>query len=244
VHEELGNGGLKLKRDLEKLLNGEELRYPINETITFGEVGHNPENIWSFLYFAGYLKANDPQPHPRKRTQLLYSLSIPNLEVERVFEEFVELWHRQLNFSATEELLTMLLDDNVVQFEWLLNELVCNLVSCHDVAKYPEAAYHAFVLGLLVNLRNVYEIRSNPETGYGRADIVLRPKTTDYPLAFIIEFKSIAVNGDVELSATAALAQIEEKNYEAQLLEAGIAIEYIRKLAIVVSGKRVIVRTP
>ncbi len=50
-----------IERDLEKLLAGEELRYPILDTITFGDIGRDPENIWSFLYYAGYLKANDPR---------------------------------------------------------------------------------------------------------------------------------------------------------------------------------------
>jgi hypothetical protein len=57
VYEELEAGGLEIKRDLEVLLAGEELRYPISENIIFTDIGRNPVNIWSLLYYSGYLNA-------------------------------------------------------------------------------------------------------------------------------------------------------------------------------------------
>ncbi len=60
VYEELNRGGLEIKRDIETLLAGKELRYPLSENITFTDIGKNPMNIWSFLYYSGYLKAEDP----------------------------------------------------------------------------------------------------------------------------------------------------------------------------------------
>jgi len=237
IHEELERGGLELKRDLEKLLAGQELRYPITESTVFGDIGYNPENIWSFLFFAGYLKASDPTRDVRGR--LVYRLSIPNREVQEVYERFVERNFRLAGAGIERFLECFLKDGMIPELELQLNELVRNLVSVHDAARYPEAAYHCFVLGLLSGLRNVYEIRSNPEAGYGRADIVMRPKTSEYPLAFVMEFKAIAADGDLDASAREALRQIEQKAYAAHLIEAGIRPEMIRKLAIIVSGKRV-----
>jgi hypothetical protein len=240
IYAELEAGGLELKRDLETLMAGEELRYPITEHTTFSQLGRDPQTIGSFLVVSGYLKASDPQEDlltglPR------YLLSIPNREVHQVYREFVRHWHRQLDFRSTDSLLRSLAVGNIAEFEILLAELCCNLFSVHDVARYPEAAYHAFMLGLLANLRQVYEIRSNVEAGYGRGDILLRPKTDAYPLAFIIEFKSIAPDADSAKARDEAFAQIAERNYEAQLLEAGVAPEQIHKLAIIFSGKRVTV---
>ena len=41
-------------------------------------------------------------------------------------------------------------------------------LSYHDPAvRNPEQVYHAFVLGLLVHLRARYEVKSNPESGFG-----------------------------------------------------------------------------
>ena len=75
VYAELERGGMELKRDLEKLLAGEELRYPMLDTITFEDIGHNPVNIWSFLYYAGYLKAADPAYDPLDLMTLTYAIS-------------------------------------------------------------------------------------------------------------------------------------------------------------------------
>jgi hypothetical protein len=123
--------------------------------------------------------------------------------------------------------------------EAVLQELVVNLVSHHNTGRYPEAVYHAFVLGLLANLRSLYEIRSEAETGYGRADILMIPRTDDFPTGYVIEFKSLQPGENLEAAAAAALEQIETKKYAAQLREAGTAPENIRKLAVVVRGKEV-----
>jgi hypothetical protein len=88
IYKELQAGGPEIKHDLEKLLSGQILRYPLSETITFKDIGISPANIWSFLYFSGYLCADDPQPDIRGRSA--YRLSIPNKEIGFAYETFVE----------------------------------------------------------------------------------------------------------------------------------------------------------
>ncbi len=241
VHAELEAGGLELKRDLEKLLAGEELRYPLNDSITFRDIGRGARNIWSFLYYSGYLRATDPQRDPLDETALLWRLSIPNLEVSVAYRQFVERIYTEFNVDGVRPLLDCFVEDRpAADFERVLQELA--LVSQHDVARRAEAVFHAFVLGLLANLRSVYEIRSNAESGYGRADIVMRPKTDRYPLAYVIEFKSMAESADAESALAAALEQIDSCDYLAPLRAAGVRDEHLRKLAIVLAGKRIHVR--
>jgi len=245
VLTELERGGMELKRDLEKLLAGEELRYPISNTITFEDIGRNPEHIWSFLYAAGYLKAEKPAYDPLDTTTLTYALSLPNLEVAQVYKQFITRYFNeqlQWNNATVQDWLQSLLHCDWPRFEALLQELVDNLFSCHDTGKFPEAVFHAFTLGLLANLRGIYEIHSNPETGYGRADILLRPRSECFPLGFVIEFKSLPAERNLEQAVSDALAQIEVKQYARRLLEAGVPAEQIRQLAVVVSGRRVKVR--
>ena len=241
VQEELKAGGLEWKRDLERLLAGEELRYPINENIIFSRVRRNRQNIWSFLTFSGYLRAEDPQ-RDLLTDSLTYRLSIPNWEVREVYKVFVNNWYEELEFKETQQLLQSLMDEDYAEFERLLGRLIRGLFSYHDAARFPEAAYHAFVLGLLANLRAIYEVRSNAESGYGRADILLLPRTEDYPLGYVIEFKSVPIDQDPEEAVDGDLQQIENLSYTAQIQEAGVAEEDIRHVAIVVAGKRLCVR--
>ena len=245
VHAELARGGMELKRDLEKLLAGEELRYPIVDTITFEDIGRNKTNIWSFLYYTGYLKATEPAYNPLDTNTRTYLLRIPNIEVSLVYQQFVaRIFEEQIHWDddSVQRWLKALLGCDWPRFEALMQNLVDNLFSYHDTGRDPEAVFHAFTLGLLANLRSIYEIHSNPETGYGRADILLRPRGKEYPLGFVIEFKSLPADGDLEKAATEALAQIKAKHYAGRLLEAGVPAEMIRKVAVVVSGRRVKVR--
>ena len=112
----------------------------------------------------------------------------------------------------------------------------------------PEKVYHALVAGLLIWISNTHEIKSNRESGYGRYDIMIIPKdplaggTYSGQTGYVMEFKTVDKedNETLETAGESALAQIEQKKYETELIEKGI--KNIKKLAIVFSGKEVYVK--
>ena len=108
-------------------------------------------------------------------------------------------------------------------------------MSYFDVGKCPpertsENFYRGLVLGLIVSLRDQYRIVSNRESGQGRYDIAMYPLERNKD-AFIMEFKVFDAKKERSLEQTAAnaLKQIEEKNYEADLIAAGIGWGQIYK---------------
>jgi len=105
----------------------------------------------------------------------------------------------------------------------------------------PEKVYHALLAGLLVWISNTHEIKSNRESGYGRYDIMIFPRDSTQ-IGYVIEFKTVDRDDDetVKSAEQAALAQIEEKQYETELIERGI--QNIKKLAVVFNGKDVYVK--
>lgn len=239
VYEELEAGGLEMKRDIEILLSGGELRYPISETITFSEIGKSPMNLWSFLYYSGYLKAENPLTDIRGR--ITYKLSIPNREIYFAYEHFVESLYYKTG-GGIEALLRCFLDiSSLSQLESILQDLTLGLVSMYDLAKLPEAVFHAFFLGLLANLRNVYEIRSNVEAGYGRADILMIPKTREYQTGYIIEFKTSDSEKNNKKIKEDALNQIRVKEYQTALINAGVRNDQIVKIAVILQGKKILI---
>ena len=106
----------------------------------------------------------------------------------------------------------------------------------------PERFYHGFVLGLMVELADRYVITSNRESGFGRYDVMLEPREK-WADAIVMEFKVHDSEEEKDLKETAqmALKQIEEKKYEAALVERGIPAERIRKYGFAFEWKKVLI---
>ena len=106
-----------------------------------------------------------------------------------------------------------------------------------DVGKNTaENFYHAFVLGMLVGLKDSYYVNSNRESGFGRYDIMLEPHNKSQN-SFIIEFKVADEMDETSLEQTVEKGkkQIEEKDYENSLKERGFG--NITKMVFAFKGK-------
>ena len=74
------------KAEMERLLDGESIESHLRETITYGDMTDGNENIWSFLFFTGYLKLNGiVKSGDETGEETVYSLVIPNLEIRRCY---------------------------------------------------------------------------------------------------------------------------------------------------------------
>ena len=84
-------------------------------------------------------------------------------------------------------------------------------VSYFDVKE--ENSYHTFLLGMCVILKRDYILKSNQETGKGRADILLHAKRKNLP-SYIIELKYTKdQHQDLNKLASKAIQQIEDNQY-------------------------------
>ena len=233
-------GKTDLKSDFELLLEQKEITKTINENIVFTDLEKNSNAVWSFLVFTGYLKAYDQKLLSNREH---YKLSIPNIEIFTIFEDIIYNWlNENIGSDKLEQMLKAFTQGDVTTFELILQDFMINMFSYHDIsADEPEKVYQAFVLGLLVNLEENYQIKSNRESGYGRYDVMVIPKDTTQK-GIIIEFKKIIKlhNETTETALTKALQQIKEKKYAQELIALGI--KDIIEMGIVFDGKRVWVR--
>ena len=227
---------LDIKNELEVLLRGETVRSTLNEHLSFRELGKGLDNLWSMLTFSGYLKI--VKEHENKGGQSSYDLAIPNLELVDFYRETVTGWAEQ-NIGNTGNLLNALIQADFARFERELSQTIQRSASFFDVSQKPEVFYHAFMLGTLVQEESRYVVRSNRESGFGRYDLQLTPRDPKRP-GFILEFKRVFKDAELERALDEACRQIGELHYETELKVQGV--KEIYGVAIAFAGKNVRVR--
>lgn len=231
------------KYEIERLMAGEKVHKRINEGITFQYLEGDENSLWSLLLAVGYIKAENIV---RSVEGIECDVSVTNREVMAMFKtEILGMFHN--GWSAYGRFAEALLAHKMELMNEYLQTITYTSISYFDVAdgpkeRTPENFYHGLVLGLIVSLRDRYRIVSNRESGRGRYDIAMYPlqENTD---AFIMEFKVQDRKKETDLEQTAknALQQIVDKNYEADLLAAGVPAERIYKLGFAFAGKDVLV---
>jgi hypothetical protein len=239
VESLLSRGGKELKEELEELIRGETIEKAIEEHIILKYVETDEDLLWSFLLMGGYLKQTAKR-RDAAAGKMFYTLSVPNLEVRTTYTQIISRYFSgKIENKTLEAMLKALLEGEIDVFEEIFSVYVIRAMSFFDTGSEPEKVYHAFVMGLLLWLSPGYEVKSNRESGYGRYDIMVIPREKT-KLGFIIEFKKTRPKETLETAVESALAQIEAKKYESELLQRGI--KNYKKLAIVFKGKEVTVK--
>ena len=235
-----------IKQLMEDLISGREIVVNFDEQIVFNQLDTDESAIWSLLVAGGYLKPDNVE----YRGELLepwYHLSITNLETRSMFSNMFKGWFRgsASNYNA---FVSALVQGDVDAMNEYMNDVALTTISSFDVGTHrsgkahPERFYHGFVLGLMVEQSENYEIRSNRESGFGRYDIMMIPKKNNLP-AIVIEFKVYNPRREQTLEDTVqtALKQIEEKSYDTELMARGIEKDRIRHYGFAFEGKRVLI---
>lgn len=244
----LQEGNKQVKESFEKLLRKECIYAEIDEQIVYDQLDIDENAIWSLMLASGYLKVNNSRiKETNDEWNQIYELSVTNFEVLLMLKKLVRSWFAP-SASNYNEFIKALLQDDIKAMNLYMNRIALSVFSFFDTGKKPSAAaeperfYHDFVLGLIVDLEERYRITSNRESGFGRYDIMLEPKSVNDP-AIIIEFKIQDPEDEKNLSQTveAALQQIDAKNYAVDLLDKGIPAERIRKYGFAFCGKTVLI---
>lgn len=235
-----------IKEKMETLLQEKEILVTFDEQIVFEQLQQDKNAIWSLLLASGYLKVLEVE----QRGILLepwYHLKITNLETLGIFTGMFKGWFSasDCNYNA---FVQALLQGNLKEMNVYMNDVALVTFSSFDTGSHPsgktqpERFYHGFVLGLLAELRDRYVLKSNRESGYGRYDVMLIPR--DFAeQAYVLEFKVHDPEEEESLQETvqAALMQIQEKQYDAELSELHIKPEQIHHYGFAFEGKKVLI---
>jgi hypothetical protein len=234
-----------VKETMEDLLKGRKLCTTIDEQIIFSQLEYSESAVWSLFLAGGYLKA-DSYGFNEETGIEQYELSLTNREIRITFEKMIRDWFGQ-SVKEYNGFIRALLQGNTKEMNAYMNRIALTTFSYFDTGNRPsgsepERFYHGFVLGLMVELDERYVITSNRESGFGRYDVMLKPrKEGDHGI--ILEFKVYDPDEEKNLADTvkAALKQIEDKNYKSALAAEGIGEDRIRTYGFGFEGKKVLI---
>ena len=251
INNLIQKGSSYIKKMLETLISGKNIKVPIDEQIVFSELDYSEDAVWSLMLASGYLKVvSSEELNLIRESDNEYELALTNREILFMFKKMILRWFSPAK-SETNEFIKALITGDIESMNEYMNDVALRTFSSFDSGnhtsdkKAPENFFHGFVLGLMVDQSDNYIITSNRESGFGRYDIMLEPKdkqSEKYP-GIVIEFKVINPRRENSLEETveAALKQIEEKNYDAELINRGVDKENIHHYGFAFRNKEVLI---
>jgi len=221
VKQLIGRASIAAKNELESLLNGTGVTHQIEESFTLTDLKDRSDLLWSLLLFTGYITYSDYEINSKGKIECI--LKIPNAEITSLYSDLIAtIFQDSIIGGQVENLLEALTTGDTEIFAKLLESFVINSMSSFDITSdEPEKSYHMFILGLLIALRDTYEVKSNKESGLGRYDIMIIPRKNNKP-GIVLEFKVVRKGETVEIAAKNALEQITDKKYIQELRDRSV----------------------
>ena len=217
------------------LLQGKRVIARIDQNVVYRSLSEKPENIYSLLLVAGYLKVLGKEL--QNDGSYMCEVSIPNKEIAAVYKSEILSYLLQIGAirkTTANKIAESLYANDVGRLQKAIVEYMDKSISFYDAG--AEGFYHGLILGLIALMDNQYKIRSNRESGDGRYDIGLFPREKKYPgIIMELKWKKNLDAAALERLSEEALNQIEDKRYDLEMREDGIA--NIVKLGIAFSGK-------
>lgn len=205
---------IDVTEQLETLLSGGYVKTRIEANLTYEDLTSSEENLWSVLYFTGYLTRLEDGLCPEdcdSQDPWLVALRIPNEEVKDIFRRHILRWFNEKTAEGDRsELFAAFWAGEADVLTDLVSSALFTTISYHD---YLESFYRAFLAGLFSYAG--YIVESNYENGLGRADLVVKDKKNRR--AAVIEAKITNGESHMEDGCRKALEQIERQQYAGKL---------------------------
>ena len=209
----------KTTRDeIERLIAGESIEKFIRLELTYDEIDHSIDNLWSVLFTTGYLTLAGMTEAGA------YKLVIPNKEVREVYKLQIQEWFKRKIFNNAEQLKAFwsaFEKGEAQSVEKYLNKTLSNSISVFDTKAHNEErenSYHMLLVGLLAGEED-WLVKSNVEAGEGFADIIVEPEDPDEGM--VVELKYSKEISGMDQACERALAQIKDRRYQEYLQNDG-----------------------
>ena len=154
------------RESLARLMDGGTMTIPVVGNLSYRDLQKNPEAIWSFLLYTGYLK---PVKVSKDEDDMrIAEVAIPNTEVYTIMKSSLQRWwDNTLTRYDAHPLMQALWGGDVQAIKREIDRIMNESISVKDAR---EDFYHRMLVGVL---RTQCEVKSNRESGTGYPDIVV-----------------------------------------------------------------------
>ncbi len=197
------------------LLTGSSIETELSQSLTYGTVTADNKSLYSLMAMAGYLKAipasiggeqSDSKPDGLIHDEL-FEISIPNEEVRKAVKSIIETVV-PINTGYFSEFIRAVLEGDTKGMEERFEDILIH----GNYLNLKENAYEVIMMTLMHSLVGRYHVETEHKSGFGRTDIVLRPKDGTVP-PMIFELKTSKKAEDLEADAEDAIRQIHDMQY-------------------------------
>ena len=197
------------------LLTGSSIETELSQSLTYGTVTADNKSLYSLMAMAGYLKAIPAsigeEQSGSKSDDLgndeLFEISIPNEEVRKAVKSIIETVV-PINTGYFSEFIRAVLEGDTKGMEERFEDILIH----GNYLNLKENAYEVIMMTLMHSLVGRYHVETEHKSGFGRTDIVLRPKDGTVP-PMIFELKTSKKAEDLEADAEDAIRQIHDMQY-------------------------------
>lgn len=183
------------------LVEGGSLRTDLTSSLRYASINTRDVPLYSLMVMSGYLKAV-----PAENGQ--YDLSVPNREVAMMIDELMK------DMIPIDE--DLFLDFNRAVLDCDAAKMTSFLQAILMEGSYlnlnAENSYSLVLMTLMHALTKRYEVKTEYETGNGRANIVLKPRY-EGTTSMIFELKKVDSEDLLDRGVEDALDQIRDRRY-------------------------------
>ena len=216
IYDFISKADKELSDDLRILGSGGTVIREVSTELTFDDL-KNSKNVYSLMAISGYLKAIPKQKYdPSTPEGRKCILSIPNRELFFVFSNLINraAFSEEGDESKLTDFTAAVRTNDTEAMESRLYELMVTAVSSRVLN--DEHSYQAFITGMLMSLRENYDVKADFESGREYNDIMMIRKKGIGPNV-VMELKKSKNDRQLEHDAKSALQQIKDKDYAHEL---------------------------
>lgn len=215
IYQFISRTEIDINDKFETLLSGGYIIQSIEPNLTYDILHSSERNIWTLLYFTGYLTRMKPEDIPKFPEDGTVALTIPNMEIRDLFLKSVNEWFLAKTESGDRsQLFDALWKGDARRLQDSVSDILFDTISYYD---YQENFYHAFLAGLLS--QKGYIVESNRENGLGRSDITIKDRKNRR--AVVIETKVTDSENKLDAACDSALEQIADRLYASAIEQSG-----------------------